>query len=94
VKVGHMIKKLLVAVDGSPEAEKAARYAFKLGKAYDASVTVLNVIGVEPPIERGDERKSKEILSHIEKIAKEAKANCKIKSRIDPIVHRGIIEEA
>lgn len=89
-----MIKKLLVAVDGSPEAEKAAKYAFKLGKAYDASVTVLNVIGVEPPIEREDERKSKAILSHITKMAKGAKANCKVKSRIDPIIHRGIIEEA
>ncbi len=89
-----MIKKLLVAVDGSSQAKKAAKYAFKLGKAYGASVTVLNVIGIEPPIEREDERKSKEVLSHVEKIAKEAKANCKTKSRIDPIVHRGIIEEA
>ncbi len=89
-----MIKKLLVAVDGSPEAEKAARYALKLGRAYDASVTALNVIGVEPPIEREDERKSKEILSHIKEIAKKAKANCKTKSRIDPIVHRGILDEA
>jgi len=88
-----MIKKLLVAVDGSPEAEKAVKYALKLSKTYGASITALNVIGVEPPIERVDERKSKEVLSHIKKIAKELKVNCKTKSRIDPIVHRGIIEE-
>ncbi|MDI6889030.1 MAG: universal stress protein [Methanocellales archaeon] len=89
-----MIKKLLVAVDGSPEAEKAAEYALKLGKAYGADVTVLNVIGVEPPIGREDQRKSKEVLAHIKGIAKEVKVNCKTSSRIDPIVHRGIIEEA
>ncbi len=40
-----MIKKILLAYDGSPGAQDAARHAAELAKHYDADVTVLTVGG-------------------------------------------------
>jgi nucleotide-binding universal stress UspA family protein len=39
----EMIKKILVAIDGSEHAEKALDFALDLAERYSAQVTILNV---------------------------------------------------
>ncbi|GBE55406.1 MAG TPA: universal stress protein [Euryarchaeota archaeon] len=44
-----MIKKILLATDGSAFSEKAGKYAIYLGKKLEAEVTALHVIELKPP---------------------------------------------
>ena len=43
-----MTKKILVAVDGSAESEKATRYAAEHAKKYNTELTILHVIERDP----------------------------------------------
>ncbi|MDI6903305.1 MAG: universal stress protein [Methanocellales archaeon] len=92
-----MINRFLVAVDGSREAEKAARFALQFAKDYGVfgvSVTALNVIPVEPPVERRHEEESERTLARIKNMAKELGVECDTKMIADPDVYVTIIREA
>jgi len=84
-----MTMKLLVAVDGSSEAEKAARYALQFAKDTGASVTILNVITSSVAQEE-----SEKVLARIRDVAKETGIECSTKSHINSSITRGIIDEA
>mgnify|MGYP001770228775 CR=1 FL=1 len=73
-------KNILVAVDGSKEAEKAFKKAISLAKSYDATLIIAHVIDdrygsavvYSPGIIHEIEAKGKELLQSYEKQAKEA----------------------
>lgn len=44
-----MVKKILVATDGSPRAEKAAEFGIRLAKACSADVNVISVVDEGSP---------------------------------------------
>ncbi|MEM3623388.1 MAG: universal stress protein [Candidatus Bathyarchaeia archaeon] len=88
-----MIKKILVAIDGSEHADKALDFALDLAEKYSATVTIINVFQApmvgylgEPfayPIAYADFIKEvkaahEKILSKALKRAKELKPNLKI----------------
>ncbi|MDI6902431.1 MAG: universal stress protein [Methanocellales archaeon] len=92
-----MISKLLLPVNGSSEAEKATRFALQFAKDYGVfgvSVTALNVIPVEPPVERRHEEESERTLARIKNMAKELGVECDTKMIADPDVYVTIIREA
>jgi nucleotide-binding universal stress UspA family protein len=84
-----MTMKLLVAVDGSSEAEKAARHALQFAKDSGASITALHVI--TSPVAQEE---SENVLAQVRDIAKGIGVECNTKSYINSIISRGIIEEA
>ncbi len=84
-----MTMKLLVAVDGSPESEKAARYALQFAKDTGASVTILTVITSSVAREE-----SEKVLARIRDAAKEIGIGCDTRSHINSTISRGIIDEA
>ncbi|MDI6889029.1 MAG: universal stress protein [Methanocellales archaeon] len=84
-----MTMKLLVAVDGSPEAEKAVRYALQFAKDSGASITVLHVITSSVA-----QKESEKVLARVRDIAKEIGIECNTKSYVNSVISRGIIDEA
>lgn len=92
-----MIKKILVAIDGSEHADKALEFTLDLAEKYSATVTIINVFQVpmpgylgEPfayPIALADFTKEvkavhEKILSKALKRAKELKSNLKISTML------------
>jgi len=84
-----MTMKLLVAVDGSSEAEKAARYALQFAKDSGATITILNVV-----TSSAAQEESEKVLARIRDIAKETGIECDTKSHINSAISKGIIDEA